>query len=119
MNAMEIDGLITPGQRLDLPAGSNEGVSVAGQTDYVVQDGDSFYGIADAFSLDINKLLEQNQLTLDANVHPGQILKLTETIWNQTVDTAADSYYLPGYEYEPGINYPVGQCTWGVQKVAP
>ncbi|WP_201342813.1 COG3942 and LysM peptidoglycan-binding domain-containing protein [Streptococcus suis] len=119
VNAMEIDGLITPGQRLDLPAGSNEGVSVAGQTDYVVQDGDSFYGIADAFSLDINKLLEQNQLTLDANIHPGQILKLTETIWNQTVDAAADSYYLPGYEYEPGINYPVGQCTWGVQKVAP
>ncbi|HFI0641900.1 TPA: LysM peptidoglycan-binding domain-containing protein [Streptococcus suis] len=119
VNAMEIDGLITPGQRLDLPAGSNEEVSVASQTDYVVQDGDSFYGIADAFSLDVYELLTQNQRTLETPLYPGQILKLTETIWNQASEVSADSYYLPGYEYEPGINYPVGQCTWGVQKVSP
>ncbi|HEL2150207.1 TPA: LysM peptidoglycan-binding domain-containing protein [Streptococcus suis] len=119
VNAMEIDGLITPGQRLDLPAGSNEEVSVASQSDYVVQDGDSFYGIADAFSLDVYELLTQNQMTLETSLYPGQILKLTETIWNQVSEASADSYYLPGYEYEPGINYPVGQCTWGVQKVAP
>ncbi|MYN69561.1 LysM peptidoglycan-binding domain-containing protein [Streptococcus suis] len=119
VNAMEIDGLLTPGQRLDLPADSNEEVSVASQSDYVVQDGDSFYGIADAFSLDVYELLTQNQMTLETPLYPGQILKLTETIWNQTSEESADSYYLPGYEYEPGINYPVGQCTWGVQKVAP
>ncbi|MEG3241633.1 COG3942 and LysM peptidoglycan-binding domain-containing protein [Streptococcus suis] len=119
VNAMEIDGLITPGQRLDLPAGSNEAVSVASQSDYVVQDGDSFYGIADAFSLDVYELLTQNQMTLETPLYPGQILKLTETIWNQASEVSADSYYLLGYEYEPGINYPVGQCTWGVQKVAP
>ncbi|HHT7814235.1 TPA: COG3942 and LysM peptidoglycan-binding domain-containing protein [Streptococcus suis] len=119
VNAMEIDGLITPGQHLDLPAGSNEEVSVASQSDYVVQDGDSFYGIADAFSLDVYELLTQNQMTLETPLYPGQILKLTETIWNQVSEASADSYYLPGYEYEPGINYPVGQCTWGVQKVAP
>ncbi|HEM4115820.1 TPA: LysM peptidoglycan-binding domain-containing protein [Streptococcus suis] len=119
VNAMAIDGLITPGQRLNLPAGSNEEVSVASQTDYVVQDGDSFYGIADAFSLDVYELLTQNQMTLETPLYSGQILKLTETIWNQASEASADSYYLPGYEYEPGINYPVGQCTWGVQKVAP
>ncbi|HEM3561442.1 TPA: LysM peptidoglycan-binding domain-containing protein [Streptococcus suis] len=119
VNAMEIDGLITPGQRLDLPADSNEEVSVASQSDYVVQDGDSFYGIAEAFSLDVYELLTQNQMTLETPLYPGQLLKLTETIWNQTSEESADSYYLPGYEYEPGINYPVGQCTWGVQKVAP
>ncbi|MGQ7451966.1 LysM peptidoglycan-binding domain-containing protein [Streptococcus suis] len=121
-NGMDILGVITPGQSLTIPGlNSQEEVVVeasANQAEYVVQSGDSLYGIADTFSLDINNLLEQNQLTLDANIHPGQILKLTETIWNQTVDTATDSYYLPGYEYEPGINYPVGQCTWGVQKVA-
>ncbi|HFI0501420.1 TPA: LysM peptidoglycan-binding domain-containing protein [Streptococcus suis] len=119
VNAMEIDGLITPGQRLDLPADSNEEVSVASQSDYVVQDGDSFYGIAEAFSLELNELLSQNQLTLESSLHPGQILMLRQTLWTQSADTSGNSYYLPGYEYEPGINYPVGQCTWGVQKVAP
>lgn len=121
-NGMDILGVITPGQSLTIPGlNSQEEVVVeasVNQAEYVVQSGDSLYGIADTFSLDINKLLEQNQLTLDANIQPGQILKLTETIWSQAVDTTADSYYLPGYEYEPGINYPVGQCTWGVQKVA-
>lgn len=122
-NGMDILDLLTPGQVLEVPGQSyveEKGVEAsAGQSDYVVQEGDSLYGIADAFSLDIYELLTQNQLNLETTLQPGQILKLTETIWGQSVDTSSDSYYLPGYEYEPGINYPVGQCTWGVQKVAP
>ncbi|MEG3312750.1 LysM peptidoglycan-binding domain-containing protein [Streptococcus parasuis] len=124
-NAMEINGLITPGQMLDIPGVTqSENVELdqstaTSQLDYVVQEGDSFYGISEAFSLDVYELLTQNQMTLETPLYPGQILKLTETIWNQTSEASADSYYLPGYEYEPGINYPVGQCTWGVQKVAP
>ncbi|HFI0144130.1 TPA: LysM peptidoglycan-binding domain-containing protein [Streptococcus suis] len=121
-NGMDIFGLITPGQALEVPVQyaveAEVQLASAGQSDYVVQEGDSLYGIADAFSLDIYDLLAQNQLSLETALHPGQILKLTETIWGQVVDTSSDSYYLPGYEYEPGINYPVGQCTWGVQKVA-
>ncbi|HEM6272477.1 TPA: LysM peptidoglycan-binding domain-containing protein [Streptococcus suis] len=124
-NAMEINGLITPGQMLDIPGVTQaENVELdqstaTSQLDYVVQEGDSFYGIAEAFSLDLNELLEQNQLTLESSLHPGQILMLRQTLWTQSADTSGSSYYLPGYEYEPGINYPVGQCTWGVQKVAP
>ncbi|NQM13624.1 LysM peptidoglycan-binding domain-containing protein [Streptococcus suis] len=124
-NAMEINELITPGQMLDIPGvtqAENVGLdqsTATSQLDYVVQEGDSFYGISEAFSLDVYELLTQNQMTLEMPLYPGQILKLTETIWNHTSEAIADSYYLPGYEYEPGINYPVGQCTWGVQKVAP
>lgn len=122
-NGLDILGLITPGQALEVPGQAHVEEAVvetgAGQSDYVVQEGDSLYGIADAFSLDIYELLTQNQLNLETTLQPGQILKLTETIWSQATASATDSYYLPGYEYEPGINYPVGQCTWGVQKVAP
>lgn len=120
-NGLDILGLITPGQALEVPGQESIGVVAVetgvSQSDYVVQEGDSLYGIADAFSLDIYSLLAQNQLTLDSQLLPGQILRLTETIWSQVTASATDSYYLPGYEYEPGINYPVGQCTWGVQKV--
>ncbi|HFU4117362.1 TPA: LysM peptidoglycan-binding domain-containing protein [Streptococcus suis] len=122
-NGMDILSVITPGQHLTIPGLSSQANTVVetsyNQAEYVVQPGDSLYGIADAFSLDVYDLLAQNQLTLETTLHPGQILKLTETIWSQATASATDSYYLPGYEYEPGINYPVGQCTWGVQKVAP
>lgn len=122
-NGMDILSVITPGQHLTIPGLPSQADTVVetsdNQAEYVVQSGDSLYGIADAFSLDIYSLLAQNQLTLDSQLQPGQILRLTETIWSQATASATDSYYLPGYEYEPGINYPVGQCTWGVQKVAP
>lgn len=123
-NGMDIYGLITPGQTLEVPGLVYDEETTApavtnGSSEYIVQEGDSFYGIADAFSLSISDLLAQNQLTLETTLHPGQVLALTKTVWNQAETAVPDSYYLPGYEYEPGINYPVGQCTWGVQKVAP
>lgn len=124
-NTMDINGLILPGQTLEVPGifqemtSSTSQVSTSKSSEYVVQEGDSFYGIVDTFSLDLNEFLAQNQLSIGETIHPGQILTLRQTLWTQSADTSGSSYYLPGYEYEPGINYPVGQCTWGVQKVAP
>ena len=113
-NTMDINGLILPGQTLEVPGifqemtSSTSQVSTSKFSEYVVQEGDSFYGIVDTFSLDLNEFLAQNQLSIGETIHPGQILTLRQTLWTQSADTSGSSYYLPGYEYEPGINYPVG-----------
>ncbi|HVP04896.1 MAG TPA: LysM domain-containing protein [Dehalococcoidia bacterium] len=45
-----------------------------GPTEYVVQDGDTWFGVAEAFGVDGFTLAEYNGRTLDEYLHPGETL---------------------------------------------
>lgn len=119
-NGLGIYDLILPGQVLTVP-GYQEPVAAevepapapATTSSYTVQEGDSFSSIAAAHGMDFNQLASNNGLGVFDTIVPGQILQVT----GSAPAAPASSYYLEGYDYEPGINYPVGQCTWAVQKL--
>ena len=126
-NGMSIYDLILPGQKIQVkgytaPTAAKPVASNNSGAAYTVQEGDSFNSIAAAHGVDAASLASANGLTLDSVIYIGQSLKVpaiasaTKEVTASPVKT--DSYKIPGYEYEPGINYPVGQCTWGVQKVS-
>lgn len=125
-NQMDIFDVIGPGQVLAIPGTTTQPVAVENSaptatTTYVVQEGDSFSSIAAVYGMDAGQLASLNGLTLADYITVGQTLQVSalETAAAATPSStiAASSYYLEGYDYEPGINYPVGQCTWAVQKL--
>ncbi len=129
-NGLSITDVIVPGQVLVVPGGpsapvaseapatvdgSAQAINQVTEGQYTVQIGDSFSSIAAAHGMDYTQLAANNGLTIDDYLVPGQVLQVAGTATNAS--TAHSSYYLEGYDYEPGINYPVGQCTWAVQKL--
>ncbi|KXT77976.1 LysM peptidoglycan-binding domain-containing protein [Streptococcus sp. DD13] len=127
-NGMTIYDVITPGQQLSVPGVAQvpeapkptAAVATTSQASYQVKAGDSFSSIAAAYGVDMYQLASANHLGIDALIIEGQSLVIPG---NSQVSEASpapvqDSYKIPGMAYEPGINYPVGQCTWGVQKVS-
>ena len=109
--------------------------SVGAQTvsadSYVVQDGDSFFGIAAASGMDPYVLAANNGKSIFDTIHPGDVLEVSG------LTQASYSYSAPSYEATSTVNgvaandvvvntptnygnsYPVGQCTWGVKELAP
>jgi surface antigen len=126
-NGLGIYDLIVPGQVLTIPgyqapatAVENPAPAVASSSsssNYTVQAGDSFSSIAATYGMDFNQLASNNGLNIYSTIVPGQILQVTAPAGTRAQVEATSSYYLPGYTYEPGVNYPVGQCTWAVQKL--
>ncbi|MFC3928577.1 CHAP domain-containing protein [Streptococcus caprae] len=118
------------GQSLALAALATAGLTLSSEAkadSYTIAYGDSFYSIAQAYGIDAYELAANNGMGIYDLILPGQTLEVpqgslsAEVTTEQTVTTTVASengYYLEGYDYEQGINYPVGQCTWGVQKLA-
>lgn len=127
-NGLGIYDLILPGQVLtvpgvepapvvmEAPAPSEAPATTEATNSYTVQSGDSFSSIAAAHGMDYTQLATNNGLTIYDYLIPGQVLQVTAPVAVAT-GTVSSSYYLAGFDYEPGINYPVGQCTWAVQKL--
>ena len=122
-NGVGIYDLILPGQVLTIPGYQAPAApaapvveNTATTSTYTVQEGDSFSSIAAVYGMDFNQLAANNGLSVFDVIVPGQTLQVTGAAPAASTP-APSSYYLEGYEYEPGINYPVGQCTWAVQKL--
>jgi len=99
-NNLEIDSVVLPGRSLTIPAGGSLAVSpssgsgqnspgqanptaapaapaaTAGAGTYVVQAGDSIYGIASKHGLKYGPLLKANGLTLESVLNPGRTLTI-------------------------------------------
>ncbi len=125
-NGMSIYDTINPGDFLevgDVYVEPTAAVTTASST-YTVQYGDSFSSIGAIYGLDAQTLASQNGLSIYTTIIPGQVLTVPVSTTIASVATATepttdtnDDYYIDGLTYEPGINYPVGQCTWAVQKL--
>ena len=123
-NGLGIYDLIVPGQVLTIPGYQAPAAPAAPVVDntattgsYTVQEGDSFSSIAAVYGMDFNQLAANNGLSIYDTITPGQTLQVAGTALATSPAEVPSSYYLEGYDYEPGINYPVGQCTWAVQKL--
>ena len=107
------------------------GAQTVSADSYVVQDGDSFFGIAAASGMDPYELAANNGKTIFDTIHPGDVLEVSGPA------QLSYSYQAPAYEVTSTVNavagedvvvntptnygnsYPVGQCTWGVKELAP
>ena len=107
------------------------GAQTVSADSYVVQDGDSFFGIAAASGMDPYVLAANNGKSIFDTIHPGDVLEVSG------LTQASYSYTAPSYEATNTVNgvaaedvvvntptnygnsYPVGQCTWGVKELAP
>ena len=107
------------------------GAQTVSADSYVVQDGDSFFGIAAASGMDPYVLAANNGKSIFDTIHPGDVLEVSG------LTQASYSYTAPSYETTSTVNgvatndvvvntptnygnsYPVGQCTWGVKEMAP
>jgi len=107
------------------------GAQTVSADSYVVQDGDSFFGIAAASGMDPYVLAANNGKSIFDTIHPGDVLEVSG------LTQASYSYNVPSYEATSTVNgvaandvvvntptnygnsYPVGQCTWGVKELAP
>lgn len=125
-NGMRIFDLLVPSQILQVVTANAPETSVSSPvqnssaTTYSVQAGDSFSSIAARYGLDYNLLASHNGLSIYDTLVVGQNLSLpevTQAVSSENTGQASNSYYLEGFDYEAGVNYPVGQCTWAVQKV--
>ena len=106
------------------------GAQTVSADSYVVQDGDSFFGIAAASGMDPYVLAANNGKSIFDTIHPGDVLEVSG------LTQASYSYNAPAYEATSTVNgvaaddvvvntptnygnsYPVGQCTWGVKELA-
>ena len=109
--------------------------SVGAQTvsadSYVVQDGDSFFGIAAASGMDPYVLAANNGKNIFDTIHPGDVLEVsgpTQASYSytapaseatSTLNPASDDDVVVNTPTNYGNSYPVGQCTWGVKELAP
>ncbi|MBP2620648.1 COG3942 and LysM peptidoglycan-binding domain-containing protein [Streptococcus panodentis] len=99
---------------------------------YVVQQGDSFFGIASARGMDPYELAAKNGKSIFDTINPGDILEVdgaaqTYDPYNSTVynavsnaDAVSDTEdVVLNTPTDFGNSYPIGQCTWGVKEMAP
>ena len=107
------------------------GAQTVSADSYVVQDGDSFFGIAAVSGMDPYELAANNGKTIYDTIHLGDVLEVSGPA------QLSYSYQAPAYEVTSTVNavagedvvvntppnygnsYPVGQCTWGVKELAP
>ena len=107
------------------------GAQTVSADSYVVQDGDSFFGIAAASGMDPYELAANNGKSIFDTIHPGDVLEVSGPT------QVSYTYNAPAYEATSTVNgvaaddvvintptnygnsYPIGQCTWGVKELAP
>lgn len=107
------------------------GSQTVSASSYVVQNGDSFFGIAAASGMDPYVLAANNGKSIFDTIHPGDVLEVsgpTQASYSYTAPaSAATSTLNPASDDDVVVNtptnygnsYPVGQCTWGVKEMAP
>lgn len=59
--------------------------------EYIVQPGDSWYGIADMASVSVNRVLELNDVSIETIIHPGNIACLPGAIEELASDADVES----------------------------
>ena len=107
------------------------GAQTVSADSYVVQDGDSFFGIAAASGMDPYVLAANNGKNIFDTIHPGDVLEVsgpTQASYSynapaseatSTLNPASDDDVVVNTPTNYGNSYPVGQCTWGVKELAP
>lgn len=96
------------------------GLAGAGQAvqadSYTVQNGDSFFSIADGHGMDPYQLAADNGMTISSTILPGQTIEVDGAA--QEAAPAQDEGAVADTSADTTANtYPVGQCTWGVKQV--
>lgn len=109
------------------------GTQVVSATSYVVQHGDSFFGIASIYGMDPYALAAKNGKTIFDTINPGDVLEVEDPYSSQLTYPVGDTLYasseadlvsdvddvILNTPTDYGNSYPVGQCTWGVKEMAP
>ena len=108
------------------------GAQTVSADSYVVQQGDSFFGIASARGMDPYDLAAKNGKSIFDTINPGDVLEVdgaaqTYDPYNSAVYNAVSNADLVSDTEDVVLNtptdygnsYPIGQCTWGVKELAP
>ena len=107
------------------------GSQTVSASSYVVQNGDSFFGIAAASGIDPYVLAANNGKSIFDTIHPGDVLEVSSptqasysytapaSAATSTLNPASDDDVVVNTPTNYGNSYPVGQCTWGVKELAP
>jgi hypothetical protein len=66
------------GEPSETPAEETPEPTQAGPLEYTVQEGDTWFGIAEAFGVDAEDLVAVNGLTLDDFLQPGDVLAIPQ-----------------------------------------
>ncbi|MGT2949606.1 COG3942 and LysM peptidoglycan-binding domain-containing protein [Streptococcus devriesei] len=89
------------------------GDQVTKADEYVLQEGDSFFSVAQKYNMDVYELAALNGKDITSLILPGQTL----TVNGPAAPAPADNSQAQAPAAD-GNTYPVGQCTWGVKEVA-
>jgi LysM repeat protein len=74
--------------------------TIDGPFNYIVQDGESVFSIAEKFGIDINYLLQVNELAFDDVIVPGQELFIPDPNEEPPTATPLPEGLPPGYQIE-------------------
>ncbi|MGT2907463.1 CHAP domain-containing protein [Streptococcus dentiloxodontae] len=91
---------------------------------YTIQNGDSFFSIADSYGVDPYQLAADNGMTIWSTILPGQTITVSgaqTTVEQQTEASAEVTEAASATEDTADSSenlYPIGQCTWGVKEMA-
>ncbi|MGT2929287.1 CHAP domain-containing protein [Streptococcus dentasini] len=103
-------------------------VGLAGQVahaeTYAVQNGDSFFSIAEQHGMDPYQLAADNGMTISSTILPGQTVEVAGVAAPAEAVAPATDAAAPAADQgsvasvDTAVNtYPVGQCTWGVKQL--
>ncbi len=96
------------------------GAQTVSADSYVVQDGDSFFGIAATSGMDPYVLAANNGKSIFDTIHPGDVLEVSGPVQTSySYNAPASDNVVVNTPTNYGNSYPVGQCTWGVKELAP
>ncbi|MDO4667828.1 MAG: CHAP domain-containing protein [Streptococcus sp.] len=104
------------------------GTQIANADSYVVQHGDSFFGIASAYGMNPYDLAAKNGKSIFDTINPGDTLEVdgatyaapaVEQISNNAYAVSDVEDVVLNTPTNYGNSYPIGQCTWGVKELAP
>lgn len=96
------------------------GAQTVSADSYVVQDGDSFFGIAATSGMDPYVLAANNGKSIFDTIHPGDVLEVSGPVQTSySYNASASDNVVVNTPTNYGNSYPVGQCTWGVKEMAP
>lgn len=96
------------------------GAQTVSADSYVVQDGDSFFGIAATSGMDPYVLAANNGKSIFDTIHPGDVLEVSGPVQTSySYNAPASDNVVVNTPTNYGNSYPVGQCTWGVKEMAP
>ena len=96
------------------------GNKMADADTYTLQEGDSFFSVAQRYHMDAYELASMNGKDITSLILPGQTLTVNGSAAPDSQAAAqADTTQATAETNDANANtYPVGQCTWGVKAVA-